>query len=241
MKNFEEEFFKKLSKDEYYIKSKIGFYEDEGEKNALNEMSDMISKMIDRRGNYKEGENDYYIERGRKKALEKMYNTISEMKELVHRRFMKESSGYLVDDELVEKGYLYDCCHLYVPFKYKDDEYPDQEIYLAISVLARCYWRDGDLPEVDYCWCQRIGNNFKVLNEFDGLFPIDENYDFTNDLYYYGRQCGLNYNIDSYYEFAEMLKEDILSSPSLDYLKNVDSFRGRTSYHDLNVSPGLFW
>lgn len=235
-----DEIYKEMSEDEYYIKREIEYYEDKGRKNALNEMSDIISKMMTIKGNYGESENDYYIERGRKKALKEIQNTISEMKEMVGRKFMKETAKYWVDDELIEKGYLYDDFHLYVPFTYKNDENPDPEIYLAISVWARYNWGDGDIPEVFYWWCQRVGDKFKILGEYwVGLFPINENYDFINDLYQYGDECGLTYDEGQYREFAKRLKDDIFSSPSLDYLKNVESYGGRSTSEELNLGLGF--
>ena len=239
IKKTKEKYEEKLE-DDYFIKCKIEFYEDWGKKEALMEIDDTICKMMRIEGNYKEGENDYYVERGRKKALMEIRDTIYEMIDIMTRKFMKETADYYVADNLVEKGYLYDEFHLYVPFTYKDDENPDPEIYLAISVLARGYWGDGDIPEVFYWWCKKIGNKFKILDEYwVGLFPIDENYDFSNDLYEYSKYCGLNYDKNSYDEFAERLKEDIFNSPSLDYLKNVDSRKGRTTYQDLNQGIGF--
>lgn len=242
-----DEIYNEMLQDEFYIKRSIAFHEDYGEKKALREISDIISKMQNTKCIYKDDEDAYHKEIGRKRALKKMQNVISEMIDTIDRKFMEETAKYHVADNLVEKGYLYDDFYLYVPFTYKDDENPDPEIYLAISVWARYNWADGDIPVVYYWWCHREGNEFKTLDEnfedgfsyFVGRFPIDENYDFIKDLYHYGKKSGLNFDYESYQNFANRFKEDIHSSPSLDYLKNVDSRRGRSTSEELNLSLGL--
>lgn len=126
------------------------------------------------------------------------------------------NNDYLIDNKIIDGGWLCDDTGIYVPYKHKNEKYYDpRNIYLKISRQIT------EEPTLNYTFGKLEDNLFYPMESCSSPALIsDTDKKLNRNISHAGRRCNLNSRTGVYKNFMTNIKDDINESSYLDILKN---------------------